>query len=427
MVYEYYRTKDICKIKSGKRLPKGTAFSDEKTEYAYIRARDIKNGKINTDSLVYISSDVKKKIKKYIIEKGDIAITIVGENIGDVGYCEEECSGFNLTENAVRLTDFSELVNSRYLCYFLNQTYMKRYMSILGSGAAQGKLGIYKIEKMKLPLPEKSVQDRVAYILSQYDLLIDTIDKKIDVLSKLAHEIYKEWFVRFRFCEEKIEFKDSKLGKIPKCFNIINMEDAFDYYIGGGWGSDEENKDFPVDAYVIRGTDFPNVTRGDLTSLPFRYHKQSNFTSRKLQKDDIVIEVSGGTAEQPVGRTIIVSDDMIRRLGGKVICASFCKLIRLNKEVVSPYYFYYWMQFLYDTRIIDKYQLQSTGIINFKFEYFLQKGDLLLPPKELMEKFEKAIIPVHDQIDVLARKRENLVIQRDLLQGRLMSGKLKVH
>ncbi len=41
-----YEIKDICKIKSGKRLPKGTDFSEKPTKHKYIRARDIKNEKL---------------------------------------------------------------------------------------------------------------------------------------------------------------------------------------------------------------------------------------------------------------------------------------------------------------------------------------------------------------------------------------------
>ena len=84
------------------------------------------------------------------------------------------------------------------------------------------------------------------------------------------------------------------------------------------------------------------------------------------------------------------------------------------------------MQFLYDTRIIDRFQLQSTGIINFKFEYFLRKGDVLLPPKDLMNEFEVKAKLFHDKISLLAKQNENLIKQRDLLLPRLMSGKLEV-
>ena len=186
------------------------------------------------------------------------------------------------------------------------------------------------------------------------------------------------------------------------------MDSVFEDYIGGGWGNDDESEDFPISACVIRGADFPNVWHYDVSTCPRRYHKKNNYKARQLQDGDIVMEISGGTSEQPVGRTVLVTQDMIDRFeGGRVICASFCKMIRLKKEIISPYFFYFWMHYLYDTRIIDRFQLQSTGIINFKFEPFLRKGIVMLPPKELMQSFEDKINPIFKEINQLAIQNEN--------------------
>lgn len=133
--------------------------------------------------------------------------------------------------------------------------------------------------------------------------------------------------------------------------------------------------------------------------------KVSNYTTRKLKPHDIIIEVSGGTQEQPVGRALLVTRDVIDRLNGGVICASFCKLVRLNTGIISPLFYYYWMKFLYDTRIIDRFQLQSTGIINFQFDFFLNKGDVMLPPMELMQQFDTIVMPIMDQISATATEK----------------------
>ena len=84
------------------------------------------------------------------------------------------------------------------------------------------------------------------------------------------------------------------------------------------------------------------------------------------------------------------------------------------------------MKYLYDTRIIDRFQLQSTGIINFQFEYFLRKGDVMLPNKEIMDEFEWKVRTIYNEISFISRQTENLIKQRDLLLPRLMSGKLEV-
>ena len=62
-----YRLGELCEVKSGKRIPKNMDYVTYETEHPYIRARDIKDGKINTDSLIYLEDVVFQKIKKYII------------------------------------------------------------------------------------------------------------------------------------------------------------------------------------------------------------------------------------------------------------------------------------------------------------------------------------------------------------------------
>lgn len=325
--------------------------------------------------------------------------------------------------NHAHIVKTNNLASMKYICYLLNSSDITGFIT----GSAQPKLSQANLNKIKMLLPSIEYQEQVASILSAYDNLIEVNNKRIKVLEQMAENLYKEWFVRFRFPgHESAGFIDSKLGKIPASFSIIRMQDAFDYYIGGGWGNDDPDEDFSVEAYVIRGTDFPRVSKGDVSSCPLRYHKRSNYIARKLSTDDLILEVSGGTAEQPVGRTLLVNDSVLSRLGDKVISASFCKLIRLRKSVISPLYFYYWMQFLYDTRIIDRFQLQSTGIINFQFEYFLRKGEILLPTKTIMDDFDAQVRRIHGEIAILAEQNEKLIQQRDLLLPRLMSGKLEV-
>lgn len=352
--------------------------------------------------------------------KNRIIIGRVGAYCGSVTYCSGE---FNATDNTLITECDESKIIYKYAYHVLKLAKLNDY----AGGSAQPLITQSILSHLKCNIPTIEIQEKVADILSTYDELIQNNNKRIKILERMAEDLYKEWFVRFRFPNyQNTEFENSALGKIPKTFSIVKMKDIIDDYIGGGWGSDDSDKSFSIGAYVIRGTDFPNIKKGDISSCPFRYHKASNYSSRRLKKDDIIIEVSGGTAEQPVGRTIIITEDVINRFSGKVICASFCKMLRLKHNAISPIYFIYWMNYLYQSRIIDKFQLQSTGIINFKFEYFLRKGDVLLPPQDIMIDFANKVEKIKDQINKIAEINDNLIKQRDMLLPRLMSGKLEV-
>ena len=319
-----------------------------------------------------------------------------------------------------------EIINPLFLYYYIKGNL--DYIKLFGTGATFPEISGAAMRKIKVQIPTLPTQQKIASILSSYDRLIENNTRRIRLLEQMAENLYKEWFVRFRFPEhEKVEMVKSKYGRIPSNFNIIQMQDVFDYYVGGGWGEENMSNDFSEEASVIRGADFPKVCQYDISTCPRRFHKKSNYRSRQLEDGDIVMEISGGTSEQPVGRTILVTQSLIDRFdNGKVICASFCKLIRLRKNVISPFFFYYWMKFLYDTRIINRFQLQSTGIINFKFEPFLRKGDVMLPPTNVMNSFESHVVPIHKEMNKLAQQNQLLTRQRDLLLPRLMSGKLEV-
>ena len=417
---------ELYAIPSGNGLSRPSAVRGE--GYRMIGMGELLASDIISDTEMDRVQMSERELKTFLVEEGDLLFarqSLVAEGAGKCSIVKRLSEPTTYESHLIRVRLDQKKCNP-WFYYYLFKLPNNPIKAIVNQCAQAGIRG-NELIKVKVPLLDRPIQDRITSILSVYDNLIEVNNKRIKVLEQMAENLYKEWFVRFRFPgHESTGFIDSKLGIIPDSFSIIRMQDAFDYYIGGGWGNDDPDEDFSVEAYVIRGTDFPRVSKGDVSSCPLRYHKKSNYDARKLSTGDLILEVSGGTAEQPVGRTLLLNDSVLSRLGDKVICASFCKLIRLRKSVISPLYFYYWMQFLYDTRIIDRFQLQSTGIINFQFEYFLRKGEILLPTNIIMDEFDARVRRIHGEIAILAEQNEKLIQQRDLLLPRLMSGKLEV-
>lgn len=415
---EYIRLDKLVDLKQGMAINSHSnhLISEEETDLPLLRIADMPT----KSKVVFMKPETPER---FIANYDDIIYTRTGQ----VGLVFREQYGV-VHNNCFRVYPLNEKQLSRnylYWCLKLPSTY--KWANTIAAGAAQPDLPHSSFKKMKIPMFPLPTQEKIASILSAYDNLIQNYKKQIEALQTAASELYKEWFVRFRFPGYKnVDMKDSSIGKIPKTFEVKKQNEVIKDYIGGGWGEDEQSEQFSIEAAVVRGADFPEFTNGDITTCPVRYHKVSNYNSRIIEPEDIVLEVSGGTQEQPVGRTVIVSEERLKRFNNKLICASFCKLIKLNKSIISPLFYYYWMQFVYDTRIIDRYQLQSTGIINFKFEYFLRKGDVLLPPNDLMNSFEEKVKVIHSKIEKLAIGITKLTQQRDLLLPRLMSGKLEV-
>lgn len=419
---EYKRLGDICtKVCSG-----GTPTSSIASYYdggiPWLNTNEVNFCNIYSTNRTISEEGLNKSAAKYVPEN-TVIVAMYGVTAGKCAIAK-----IPLTTNQAccNLVIDEKQADYRYVFYFLRQ--QSENLNKLAVGGAQQNLNAITIKKYKISLPPLPSQRRIASILSTYDSLIENNTRRIRLLEQMAENLYKEWFVRFRFPGyENCKMVDGPLGKLPSGFDVVKMKDVLDYYIGGGWGEEELSSDFSEDAFVIRGADFPNIKRFDTSSCPHRYHKISNYKTRQLEDGDIVLEISGGTQEQPVGRTVFVNQDLINRFeNGKVICASFCKLIRPKKDAINPYFLFFWLQYLYDTRIITRFQLQSTGLINFKFEPFLRQCNVMVPPKDLQEGFAKQIASIYREMNNLASSSASLARQRDLLLPRLMSGKIEV-
>jgi type I restriction enzyme S subunit len=86
----------FCKLKGGKRLPKGEGFAVTKTAHPYIRVTDFSNFGVELSGLEFLHAETHAAISRYIIRKDDIYISIAGTT-GVVGMVPEELNGANLT------------------------------------------------------------------------------------------------------------------------------------------------------------------------------------------------------------------------------------------------------------------------------------------------------------------------------------------
>ena len=409
--WSVYKIENICDIKSGKRIPLGFDFVINETQHPYIRARDIKNGRINTDDLIYLDDSTFAKIKKYIIEENDIAITIVGASIGDIGFATKEVNGFNLTENAVRLTNFKDNVSSQYLFYLLVQNQYKEFMQTIAGGAAQPKLGIYKIQRIKVQLPPLPTQQKIASILSAYDKLIQNYKKQIEALQTAASELYKEWFVRFRFPgwqNAKFEngipegWKVERLGKLVEIKSGKRLPQGYDF------------SDSPTSHPYIRARD---IKHGNIDSNDFAYI--SDEVHKKLKRyivdeNDILLTIVAN-----IGDVGYVN----KSLQGFNLTENAVRLTHYSERIEPRYLCYYLSQpatKIYMEGLAVGAAQAKLGI------YKIETIKVLLPNINIQKDFSRRITLIHTKIDNLNKQITNLTQQRDLLLPRLMSGKLEV-
>ena len=179
-------------------------------------------------------------------------------------------------------------------------------------------------------------------------------------------------------------------------------------YIGGGWGKQAPDKTHVVPSSVIRGTDLDAVQSGQIEGVPQRYHTESNVRSRTLSPGDIVFEVSGGSKDQPVGRSILLNAQRLGAFDSKVIPASFCKKITPDHRRINARFLHAHLQLAWADRRIVQWQVQSTGISNFNFESFLDDFIIDLPPLGVQRRIA-GILSAYDELMENSQRRIRLL------------------
>ena len=176
---------DFCDIKGGKRLPKGSELNDEKDGNPYIKVADMTKEKfvVLNDTFQYVSNEIQKSISRYIVQTGDIIISIVG-TIGLVNIVDNTLLNANLTENCYRLTNF-KVVHSDYLYYYLVSPFVKKEIDSRTVGGVQSKLPMYNVQSLPIVLPKKDLLQKFEKSLNPINDLQNTLTKENHKLKEL--------------------------------------------------------------------------------------------------------------------------------------------------------------------------------------------------------------------------------------------------
>ena len=231
------------------------------------------------------------------------------------------------------------------------------------------------------PLP---IQQKIASILSAYDNLIQNYKKQIEALQTGTCELYKEWFVRFRFPGyQTTKFENG----IPEGWKVVLASELGEFVRGKNITAEEMQEGM-----------IPVISAG---IEPSGFHNQSNVKGVSL-----TISNSGANA----GYLQINYSD---------IWAADCSYCNSAKHI----YFYY--ELLNNMRVV-LFNLQKGAAQPHVYAKDINKMKILLPSTELIGTANKKIKLMHEKIYSLQQQITNLTQQRDLLLPRLMSSKLEV-
>ncbi|SJM95405.1 Restriction endonuclease S subunit [Crenothrix polyspora] len=370
-----------------------------------INVRNVGFGNIKQNDLEYLDEKMVVKLSIHQLQKGDIVFGRKGAVerhafINDIG------DGWIQGSDCLRLRIQSERINNRFISYFFRTKAHQDWMMALCSfGATMASLNQDIVKLITIPLPPIKVQDKIAAILSAYDDLIENNKRRIALLEKMAEEIYREWFVRFRFPGyQTAEFEKG----IPKGWHYEKLENLCEQIQRGiSPKYSEESTRLVINQKCIRDE------RIDLSEA--RHHDSKVASNKYIRFGDALINSTGvGT----LGRVAIVEFHP-----EKITVDSHVTICRADPRKIDPIY-------LATTALKLKNYFEfmaagSTGQVELN-RSLIAGIKIIVPPKDLMEEFSKQIVHVFKQKQVLFETNDNLVKTKNMLLPRLISGKLSV-
>jgi type I restriction enzyme S subunit len=383
--------------------------------------------------------EVVERLPEYLLESGDIVFGRKGA-VDRSAHVRAEQAGWFLGSDGIRLR-LPSTCDSRFVAYHLQSPSTRSWLIQHATGSTMPSLNQNTIERIPIALPPIQEQRRIAGILGALDDKIELNRRTSQTLESMARALFKSWFVDFDPVRAKAEglqtqpsgavaYKspasptDTSDGALPEGWFHGSLSDLIEVMLGGDWGSEEPADATTEASLCIRGADIPDLQRGGRGAMPIRFLDRSSLDKRQLADGDLVIEVSGGSPTQSTGRAVLVSDELLRRLGRPLSCSNFCRLVKLRSRHTAEFT-YLWLRWLYDNDELLQYETGTTGIKNFAISRFAEKHGLAIPPAALLEAFSSVARPLFQQRQRLGAQSDVLTETRAGLLPWLLAGNVQ--
>lgn len=294
------------------------------------------------DKLVVPKSEV---LSAQPFDDGNVLFSKLRPYLNKVVYPKDK--GYATTE-LVPLRPNQDKLNKVFFTYLLRSDQFVQFANDISGGTKMPRMPLKELREFKCILPPINLQERFAEIVRQAD--------------------------KSKFDGFKSRFIEMFAGK----YQTKPLSDFIESSFPGEWGTDDANN---TGTKVIRTTNFTNEGRIDYTNVVTRQIDANKIKKKKLQHGDIILERSGGTNENPVGRVVLFNED------GTYIFNNFTQLLRPIEDVNNIYLFYS----LFNYYHLNKHQIRSmgaktTGIQNLNMELYM-KNPIYDAPMDVQDSF----------------------------------------
>ncbi|WP_152555096.1 restriction endonuclease subunit S [Desulfonatronum thiodismutans] len=240
-MWEKMRISDFGMVVTGK-TPSSNNLEFFGDTFPFITPTDMGSCRI-VDTERGISNEGYNKFKRQILPPKSICFVCIGATIGKICLTTKD----SLTNQQINSVVVNKSKHNPFFVYYLLSTLAERVKGI-ASGAATPIVNKTTFEDIEVKAPPLPTQRKIASILSAYDDLIENNQRRIKILEEMAQNLYREWFVKFRFPgHEKVKFVESPLGRIPEGWEVRELGDILKLNYGKALKKEDRvDGDIPV-------------------------------------------------------------------------------------------------------------------------------------------------------------------------------------
>ncbi len=357
--------------------------------------------------------------------------------------------GCGSTEFFVIRSKNEDVVKQDYLLFLLrDEKILKAAMNYFGGSAGQQRVSPLFLKTFNVPIP--SLDEQISYcelieqsqkIKRDKELQAETLLSSIDnyLLSELGIQLPKVNSQTIRERIFTVNYSSVSGGRFdPKLYSIsiIQLKQSLSMSpftkqplnnfiknsCSGEWGKDESEK---VDenkytkCLVIRATEFDNTynLQLDNSRVKYRWIENSKLSKMKIQANDLLIEKSGGSEDQPVGRVSILTDEVLKEK--RIAYSNF--IHKITVEGINPVYLYFYLKTMHNIKITDSMQSQTNGIRNLIMQEYLNQT-VIIPPLQKQQEIVDHITAIQQQTKVLQEEGNNILGQAKREVERMIIG-----
>lgn len=351
-------------------------------------------------NLPFVSDVDKSRLKKYVLQKGDIVFSRVG-SIDRSTYVKEFEDGWMFSGRCIRVR-VNTKNNSRYIAFYFRQENFKRMMLNISVGATMPSLNTKLMDNIPLRLPPLNIQNIIANVLTGFDEKILLNNKINQELEAMAKTLYDYWFVQFDFPDAngkpykssggRMVFNKELKREIPECWEVKTLSEVSEIKAGG-------DKPKSLTKNKTKENNIPIYSNGISNEGLYGYTNNA-----KIEKESITISARG-----TIGYCVL-------RLKPFVPIIRLISVTPNNSNEVK---------YLFES--IKNLVFENSGSVQQQLTVpQISKLKIISPPSYLINKYQSLARPGLDTIEINKNQNQELSELRDWLLPMLMNGQVTV-